>query len=277
MTRNSAWLALARPAAFAQFGLVLIAYGCLTAAFLGNDFSVAYVAQNSNFPKSRCCTGSPGSGGTRGFIAAVGVDSVPLDHCRRALQPQCARDMTARVLGIMGPISIGFPFCSFCSRPARLNASFRFPWRTRPQPAAAGPRSCHPPADALPGVCRLLRELRLCHRCTDERSTRYRLGPWSRPWTAMAWSFLTVGIALGVGGPTTNWDGVAGGSGILLRTPRLCPGWSARLSFTLSRPPRNAGSSGRGRSCWPFSHSHCRSGNVSGPLRRSDFGACFCI
>ena len=37
---------------------------------------------------------------------------------------------------------------------------------------------------------------------------------WARPWTTVAWCFLTVGIALGSGGPITNWVGVAGGSGI---------------------------------------------------------------
>jgi hypothetical protein len=42
------WIALARPAARAQFLLVAIAFGCLTWAFVANDFSVVYVAQHSN-------------------------------------------------------------------------------------------------------------------------------------------------------------------------------------------------------------------------------------
>jgi cytochrome c-type biogenesis protein CcmF len=45
---NLAWQALARPAAALQFGLVTLAFGCLTSAFLANDFSVSYVAQHSN-------------------------------------------------------------------------------------------------------------------------------------------------------------------------------------------------------------------------------------
>ena len=48
-TRNhSSWIAVARPAAFAQLLFVAISYGCLTAAFLSHDFSVTYVAQHSN-------------------------------------------------------------------------------------------------------------------------------------------------------------------------------------------------------------------------------------
>src|SRR5438046_9197617 len=41
-------MALARPAAQAQALLVAFAFGCLTYAFVANDFSVAYVAMHSN-------------------------------------------------------------------------------------------------------------------------------------------------------------------------------------------------------------------------------------
>src|SRR5438128_10821885 len=47
--RNDASLmVLARPAAQAQFVFIVIAFGCLTASFVSNDFSVVYVASNSN-------------------------------------------------------------------------------------------------------------------------------------------------------------------------------------------------------------------------------------
>ena len=42
------WIATAVPAALAQLLFVGIAYACLTWAFLVHDFSVLYVAQNSN-------------------------------------------------------------------------------------------------------------------------------------------------------------------------------------------------------------------------------------
>ena len=41
------WINVARPAAQAQLLFMLVAYGCLTYAFLVHDFSVVYVAQNS--------------------------------------------------------------------------------------------------------------------------------------------------------------------------------------------------------------------------------------
>ncbi len=42
------WIAVARPAALAQFALVGLSFALLTHAFVVQDFSVAYVAQNSN-------------------------------------------------------------------------------------------------------------------------------------------------------------------------------------------------------------------------------------
>ena len=43
-----AWIAIARPAAWAQLLFVATAYGCLTWAFVSHDFSIEYVADNSN-------------------------------------------------------------------------------------------------------------------------------------------------------------------------------------------------------------------------------------
>ena len=66
-----AWMAIARPAAYAQLGLVALAFGVLTWSFLHQDFSLHYVAENSNSllpwyyritavwarTKVRCCCG----------------------------------------------------------------------------------------------------------------------------------------------------------------------------------------------------------------------------
>ena len=46
--QRTSWIALARPAALAQALLVVLAYVCLSIAFVNNDFTVLYVAQHSN-------------------------------------------------------------------------------------------------------------------------------------------------------------------------------------------------------------------------------------
>ena len=43
-----AWMAVARPAANAQFGFLTVALVALAYAFYVSDFSVAFVAENSN-------------------------------------------------------------------------------------------------------------------------------------------------------------------------------------------------------------------------------------
>ena len=42
------WMGLARPAAWGQFTFLVLAFACLAASFLNDDFSVRYVAENSN-------------------------------------------------------------------------------------------------------------------------------------------------------------------------------------------------------------------------------------
>lgn len=45
---DSLWMSLARPAAWGQFAFLAFAFACLTHAFMTDNFSVAYVASNSN-------------------------------------------------------------------------------------------------------------------------------------------------------------------------------------------------------------------------------------
>jgi len=42
------WMAAARPIAVGQFVFLAISFACLTTAFIQNDFTVLYVANNSN-------------------------------------------------------------------------------------------------------------------------------------------------------------------------------------------------------------------------------------
>ncbi|MGH8454962.1 MAG: heme lyase CcmF/NrfE family subunit, partial [Nevskiales bacterium] len=46
--RNPVWMSVAQSAATGQFVFVLLAFALLTQSFVVNDFSVAYVAHNSN-------------------------------------------------------------------------------------------------------------------------------------------------------------------------------------------------------------------------------------
>src|SRR5690606_35722051 len=117
-----AWMAVARPAALAQLLLLAFAYAVLTLAFVRQDFSVTYVANNSNtlLPLVYRYTAVWGSheGSLLLWVLMLGVWNAAVALWSRAL-PQV---VAARVLGVIGLVAIGFlSFMIFTSNPfARL-------------------------------------------------------------------------------------------------------------------------------------------------------------
>ncbi len=191
------WMAVARPAARGQFLFLLISYLCLTYAFIANDFSVAYVAHNSNslLPLQYRISAVWGSheGSLLLWILILSAWTFAVTVFSRHL-PQA---MLARVLGVMGLISIGFLlFTLLTSNPF-----------DRLIPAAPEGRDLnpllqdfgliiHPPMLYMGyvgfSVAFAFAIAALLGGQLDSAWAR-----WSRPWTTMAWAFLTVGIALG--------------------------------------------------------------------------------
>ena len=106
--RIPAWMALARPAASAQFLFVLFAWLCLALSFVNNDFSVLNVATNSNsqLPLQYRIAASWGSheGSMLLWVLMLSGWGVAVALWSRHLPDE----MVARVLGVMGIVSIGF-------------------------------------------------------------------------------------------------------------------------------------------------------------------------
>jgi cytochrome c-type biogenesis protein CcmF len=94
-----------------QFVLVAFAFGCLVRAFLNNDFSVLYVAQNSNSVAADRSTGSPPSWGSHeGSLLLWVLMLAGWTGAVALLQRATCRDaMVARVLGVLGLVAVGFP------------------------------------------------------------------------------------------------------------------------------------------------------------------------
>jgi cytochrome c-type biogenesis protein CcmF len=194
---QAAWMAVARPAAFAQLVLIAGAFVLLTVAFVQQDFSVAYVAENSNSLLPLAYRYSAVWGAHEGslllwvLVLALWGGAVALWSKRL---PDTVR---ARVLGVMGVISLGFiAFLFFTSNPfARLLPA---PLEGRDlNPLLQDPGLIiHPPmlyvgyvGFAVPFAFAIAA---LLDGRVDARWLR-----WTRPWTNVAWGFLTLGIALG--------------------------------------------------------------------------------
>ncbi|MDD2928661.1 MAG: cytochrome c biogenesis protein CcsA, partial [Sideroxydans sp.] len=115
---NEVLMGTARTLAVGQMVLVGIAFACLTYAFIANDFSVLYVAQHSNsqlpiqYRISALWGGHEGSLLLWAFILTLWTFSVAVFSKHLPLE------MVARVLGVMGLVSVGFLlFMLFTSDP----------------------------------------------------------------------------------------------------------------------------------------------------------------
>jgi cytochrome c-type biogenesis protein CcmF len=106
--RVAEWMALARPAAQAQFVFVLFAWCCLAASFVADDFSVVNVAQNSNtllpLPYKIAASWGSHEGSLLLWVLMLSGWGVAVAAFSRHL-PQ---EMVARVLGVMGLVAVGF-------------------------------------------------------------------------------------------------------------------------------------------------------------------------
>lgn len=102
------WMSLAQPAAWGQFAFLLFAFGCLTYAFMADDFSVAYVAGNSNSALPWYYKFSAVWGAHEGSLLLWALILGGWTFAVSVFSRQLPQVMLARVLSIMGMISIGF-------------------------------------------------------------------------------------------------------------------------------------------------------------------------
>ncbi len=196
---NPASAALARTAAQGQGLLVAFAFGCLTYAFVTNDFSVQYVAMNSNsalplpYRVSGVWGGHEGSFLLWCLMLSVWMVAVSL------FSQHLPEDMVARVLGVMGVLSAGFiAFMLFTSNP--FDRLFPAPPDGRDlNPLLQDPGMVlHPPMLYM-GYVGLSVAFSFAVAALLSGRLDAAWARWSRPWTTVAWCFLTVGIALGSG------------------------------------------------------------------------------
>jgi cytochrome c-type biogenesis protein CcmF len=191
------WVAIAKPAALGQFLFVAIAYACLTWAFLDHDFSVLYVAKNSNtqLPLIYLISGVWGS--HEGSLLLWSLILSIWSAAVALFSANVPNVMRARVLGVMGLVSVGFLlFILLTSNPFdRLFPAIAEGSDLNPLLQDIG-LAIHPPMLYIGyvgfSVAFAFSIAALLSGSVDSAWAR-----WSRPWTNVAWLFLTLGIALG--------------------------------------------------------------------------------
>ncbi len=194
---QAAWMAAGRSAVVGQFVFVAVAFGALTWAFVDRDFSVLYVATNSNSQLPLFYRVAAVWGAHEGSLLLWSLCLAGWTLAVTAFSTSLEAPFRSRVLGILGLISIGFQLFMLTTSN---------PFERLVPPASDGldlnpllqdfALAVHPPilycgyvgfSVAFAFGCATLLEGRL-----DVAWAR-----WTRPWTLAAWLFLTIGIALG--------------------------------------------------------------------------------
>src|SRR5215472_1728842 len=210
------WTSAVTSAVAGQFVMVATAVGCLIASFVDYDFSVAYVAENSNtalplFYRVAALWGAH-EGSLLLWILLLAAWTVAVALGSGRLPPRFA----ARVLGVLGVVSFGFllftlatsiPSCkirgSRCTRPSSIPATWAFRSRS---PSLA----------------------RRCSRAGSIRTGRAGRGR-GRPPPGRS---SPAALLLAASGPITSSAGAGSGSGTRSRTLPSCHGWQGRRSCT---------------------------------------------
>ena len=191
------WMAVAPSAAAGLFVFHLLAFACLAWAFAANDFSVVYVAANSNALLPLHYRLAAVWGAHEGSLLLWSLILSGWTLAVAARSRSLPREVSARVLAVLGFLTAGFLcFMLFTSNPfARL------------LPAAAGGRDLNPllqdvglivhPPVLYMGYVGLAVPFAFAVAALLEGRVDAAWTRWTRPWTTVAWAFLTLGIAGG--------------------------------------------------------------------------------
>ena len=195
---NELLMTLSRPLCTGVWVFMVISFGCLAYAFLNDDFSVAYVASNSNSLLPVYYKFTAVWGGHEGSLLLWVLMVASWTYAVSLFSRNLPLDILARVLAVMGIISVSFLlFMLFTSNPFD-----RLLLNTPADGTDLNPLLqdfgiiVHPPFLYMGyvgfSVAFAFAITALLSGKMDAAWAR-----WTKPWTNAAWAFLTIGIALG--------------------------------------------------------------------------------
>ena len=195
--RDARLMAVAGPAAIAQFGLIAISFAALTYAFVNSDFSLRLVVLNSHTAKPLLYKFAGVWGNHEGSLLLWVLALSGFGAMAALFGGNLPATLKARVLAVQGMIGVAFlaftlitsnPFLRLAAPP--LNGDDLNPLLQDPGLAF------HPPFLYL-GYVGLSMSFSFAVAALIEGRVDAAWGRWVRPWTLAAWIFLTIGIALG--------------------------------------------------------------------------------
>jgi cytochrome c-type biogenesis protein CcmF len=190
-------MAVAEPAATAQFLLTALAFASLTYAFVTSDFSLRLVTLNSHTAKPMLYKVSGVWGNHEGSMLLWVLILTLFGATAAWFGGNLPPTMKARVLAVQSSISVAFfAFIIFTSNPFTRLVQPPFDGQDL-NPLLQDPGlAFHPPFLYL-GYVGLSMAFSFAVAALIEGRVDAAWGRWVRPWTLAAWMFLTIGIALG--------------------------------------------------------------------------------
>ncbi|MCW8964747.1 MAG: cytochrome c biogenesis protein CcsA, partial [Gammaproteobacteria bacterium] len=190
-------MAMGKLAAQAQLLFVAIAFAMLTWSFIENDFSVEYVAANSNSALPLEYRISAVWGAHEGSLLLWALMLSLWTFAITVFSKSLPEHFLARVMGVLGFVSVGFLlFILLTSNPF-----------DRLFPAAMDGRDLNPllqdpgliihPPMLYMGYVGFAVAFAFAIAALLGGHLDATWARWSRPWTTVSWVFLTLGIALG--------------------------------------------------------------------------------
>ena len=195
--RDPVLMAVAGPAASAQFLLIAVSFGALTYAFVTSDFSLALVVNNSHTLKPMLYKVAGVWGNHEGSLLLWMLALSLYGATAHWFGDQLPARLKARVLAVQGAIGAAFlafmlwtsnPFLRLAAPP--MNGNDLNPLLQDPGLAF------HPPFLYL-GYVGLSMAFAFAVAALIEGRVDAAWGRWVRPWTLAAWLFLTIGITMG--------------------------------------------------------------------------------
>ena len=194
---NLRWMALAQPAAFLQFALVATAFLALMQAYVSSDFTVLNVVRNSHSAKPMLYKVAGVWGNHEGSMLLWVLILTLFGAAVAGFGANLPPSLRTRVLGVQAWISIGFlTFLLFTSNP--FERVFPPPLDGQDlNPLLQDPGLAFHPPMLYAGYVGFSIAFSFAVAALIEGRVDAAWARWVRPWTLLAWCFLTAGIALG--------------------------------------------------------------------------------
>jgi len=194
---RTAWMDVARPAALLQLALISIAFLALMWAYVVSDFTVLNVVRNSHTAKPLLYKISGVWGNHEGSMVLWVLILAAFGAAVAVFGGNLPPALRARVLSVQAWIAIGFlAFSLLTSNP--FERIFPAPLNGRDlNPLLQDPGLAFHPPMLYAGYVGFSMAFSFAIAALIEGRVDPAWARWVRPWTLVAWCFLTAGITLG--------------------------------------------------------------------------------